>query len=92
VSAEVCTSYDILNPLIGYLNDLWRYRINESMWSWIDGSYETSQPGVYGTKGNASTGNYPGARSGAVALYDSLREEVWLFGGVGYTNASSSGE
>jgi len=51
------------------------------------------RPGVYGEKGNASPDNYPGARQGAVGWYDSLRQEFWLFGGLGcgFNNCSSIG-
>ena len=71
------------------LNDLWRYRINDSTWTWISGSDSIDQPGVYGEKGNASSENVPGARYGAVGWYDSLRQEFWLFGGFGYTNSTA---
>jgi len=60
---------------------LWRYRVNDSTWTWISGSNTINQIGVYGEKGKASTENIPGARSGAVGWYDSLRQEFWLFGG-----------
>jgi len=77
--------------VIGQLNDLWRYRINDSTWTWISGSNTTNQPGFYGEKGNASTDNYPGAHCCAVGWYDSLREEFWLFGGVGIDSANTAG-
>ena len=59
------------------LNDLWRYRMNDSTW------LGSNQLGVYGEKGNASITNVPGARRDAVGWFDSLREELWLFGGFG---------
>ena len=65
--------------------------MNDSTWTWISGSNTINQPGIYSVKGNASTTNVPGARNGAVVWYDSLREEVWLFGGQGYDNVSSYG-
>jgi len=70
----------------GLLNDLWRYRVNDSTWTWIAGSNTINQQGVYGEKGNASTTNIPGSRREAVGWYDSLRQEFWLFGGYGYSN------
>jgi len=63
--------------------------MNDSTWTWISGSNILNQPGVYGEKGIASTGNHPGARYGAVGWYDSLKEEFWLFGGSGYSNSTS---
>ena len=52
-----------------------------SEWTWISGSDTTNQPGSYGVKGLASPDNYPGARQSAVGWFDSLREELWVFGG-----------
>jgi len=58
--------------------------MNDSTWTWISGSNTRDQPGFYGEKGIASVNNFPGARTDAVGWYDSLREEFWLFGGIGY--------
>jgi len=55
--------------------------MNDSTWAWISGSNETNEEGVYGEKGVPDTNNVPGARSNAVGWYDSLRQELWLFGG-----------
>jgi len=66
----------------GYLNDLWRYRVNDSTWTWISGNKTTGSEGYYGDKGIPSVGNAPGARNQAVGCYDSLRKEFWLFGGA----------
>ena len=61
--------------------------MNDSTWTWISGNDTANQIGVYGEKGKASTDYLPGARSGAVGWYDSLRQEFWLFGGYGYYGA-----
>jgi len=63
---------------------LWRYRINDSTWTWVSGSNTTNHPGVYGDKGKSSTDYVPGSREVAIGSYDSLRQEFWLFGGHGY--------
>jgi len=60
-------------------------------WTWISGNNTINQPGVYGEKGISHPDSYPGARKGAVGWYDSLREELWLFGGFGYANTSNYG-
>ena len=75
--------------VIGPLNDLWKYRMNDSTWIWVAGSNTSSQPGVYGPLGDASTEYLPSARYGAIGWFDSLREELWLFGGLGFGNDSS---
>jgi hypothetical protein len=64
----------------GLLNDLWRYDPAADLWTWITGSDEFDQPGVYGTKGVADTQNVPGARTHAVSWID-LEGNLWLFGG-----------
>ena len=70
--------------MIGRLNDLWVYRMNDSTWTWISGNKSVNQPSIYKGKGIPSPNNQPGAREGSVGLYDSLREVFWLFGGFGY--------
>ena len=62
------------------MNDVWMF--DGSQWTWIDGSLNGSQPGVYGTKGVGSSTNVPGARGGAVSWADN-NGNVWLFGGYG---------
>ena len=76
---------------LALLNDLWRYRVNDSTWTWISGSGIVNQLGVYGEKGNASTTNIPGGRSDAVGWYDESTQELWLFGGAGYSSNGSNG-
>ena len=74
----------VLTLVIGMLNDLWRYRINDSTWTWVSGSNTINHPGVYGEKGIPNSDNYPGSRSGALALYDSCTQTFILFGGYGF--------
>ena len=71
--------YDI-NSNRGYLNDLWKYNTNSGKWTWISGSAESNQAGVYGTKGSYSSANVPGARDSALTWIDASGN-LWLFGG-----------
>lgn len=64
------------------LNDLWKYDPGTGQWTWMAGSDDLDQPGVYGTKGIASPSNQPGAREGAVCWRDP-GGRIWLFGGSG---------
>ena len=64
--------------------------MNDSTWTWISGNDTINQPGVYGSKGIASTDNYPGARQYAVGCYDSVGKEFWLFSGFGFGNTSTT--
>ena len=74
-----CLSYDL-----GPLNDLWKYQLNDSTWTWMGGGNAGTLLGIYGEKSVPNTTNVPGARWDAVGEYDSLRGEFWLFGGYGY--------
>jgi hypothetical protein len=70
-------------------NDLWRYQISDSTWTWISGGNTRYRLGIYGEKGKASLMNIPGVREDANIWYESTREEIWLFGGTGYSDAFS---
>jgi N-acetylneuraminic acid mutarotase len=71
--------YDSTGSL-GNLNDLWEYSNGE--WAWVSGSQTINKFGRYGTKGEATPNNVPGARSAAVAWIDQSAN-LWLFGGQG---------
>lgn len=76
---------------IGELNDLWKYDLSASQWTWMGGSSKGQlsamngsygQPGVYGTLGIPSTSNIPGGRYAAATWVDK-QGNFWLFGGQG---------
>ena len=69
-----------------YSNDLWKYQINESRWSWYSGEYYQNNYGFYGHKNEPDPRNVPGGRNSAAAYYDRSRQELWVFGGQGYGN------
>lgn len=69
----------------GYLNDLWEYNPSAKAWTWIGGSSTVNAVGVYGTKGVASAGSFPGARSYDVGWTDRAGD-FWLFGGGNATS------
>lgn len=71
------------------LNDLWKYDMSTGEWIWISGSDQINQNGVYGTKGVAAPGNFPGARISAAGWTD-LTGNLWLFGGGGYGASGGS--
>jgi hypothetical protein len=81
------TGYDSAGN-VGLLNDLWKY--NGGQWTWVGGSNVINQPGKYGTLGTAAPGNFPGARSNAVALADASGN-FWLFGGSGCDSENCGG-
>lgn len=51
-------------------------------WAWMGGSTSYNQPGTYGTLGDPSANNIPGARMSAARWVDK-QGTLWLFGGVG---------
>ena len=63
----------------GYHNDLWKF--NGSLWTWIHGSNQTNQNGVYGTQGIPFPTNAPGARFFSAVW--KIENDFWLFGGYG---------
>jgi len=89
VGAWICCFGNMImsiNVLLGLLNDLWRYKMNEGLWTWISGSETVNQLGVYGEKGISKSDNIPGARGGSVGwlVINSENKEFWIFGGDGF--------
>jgi N-acetylneuraminic acid mutarotase len=74
----------------GLLNDLWKFDVASSEWTWESGSDTFYQAGVYGTKGEGDQASVPGARSSAVSWLDS-QGRLWLFGGTGVDSANLTG-
>ena len=66
------------------MNDLWKYSLNDSTWTWVSGSNAINQTGIYGEKGVVGADNIPGSRKQAFGWYDAVNQEFWLFGGHGY--------
>ncbi|MBK6403948.1 MAG: hypothetical protein IPF66_02270 [Holophagales bacterium] len=69
-------------------NDLWRW--DGTNWTWMSGSNEPNQLGIYGTKGVAAPANRPGARHSAVSWTDASGS-LWLFGGYGQAESLTGG-
>ncbi len=76
-----------LNPSNGnptQFNDLWVFDpvLGAGQWEWLGGASTPGAVGVYGTQGQSSTSNIPGARTGSVSWTDT-KGNLWLFGGQG---------
>jgi N-acetylneuraminic acid mutarotase len=69
-------------------NDLWKYSGGE--WTWVGGSNQIEQTGVYGTLATPAPGNVPGARNDAVSWTDPSGN-FWLFGGLGVDSTGNEG-
>jgi len=70
-----------------FLNDLWKYSAGQ--WTWMGGSNDYNQAGIYGTQGTGAPANIPGARVSAVSWKDTSGN-FWLFGGLGLDVNGSS--
>lgn len=72
----------------GYLNDLWKFDINSSTWTWMRGDTLVDQVAVYGVQGVPAHTNKSGARNSCISWADK-NGNLWLFGGYGYDQNSS---
>jgi hypothetical protein len=72
----------------GFLSDLWEY--TGGKWSFVSGSAQTNQNGVYGTAGTPAAGNAPGGRQEAVGWADA-NGNLYLFGGEGEDSVGTTG-
>jgi len=59
-------------------------------WTWVSGSNAANQPGNYGTLGQATPSNVPGARVSGIA-WTSPQNNFCLFGGYGYDSTGTIG-
>lgn len=73
-----------------YLSDLWKYSPSTNEWTWVGGSDQSNQPGVYGTLGKPAPANMPGARNMA-ASWVGPDGSLWLFGGNGRDSQGTLG-
>jgi N-acetylneuraminic acid mutarotase len=73
-----------------YQNDLWKFDLGTSEWTWVSGDSTPQQSSVYGTKGAAAAANKPGSREHITGWTDSSGN-LWLFGGYGYDSPGVNG-
>jgi hypothetical protein len=72
------------------LNDLWKFDPVAGDWTWMGGSSSPNQAANYGTKGQPSTSNAPGAMAFAQSWLDSSGN-LWLYGGATGYNSTGAG-
>lgn len=65
----------------GLLNDLWEWDLVTARWSWISGSTNIGQPGVYQQLGIANSNSTPSSRRESSMVFDERRGLLFLFGG-----------
>ena len=69
------------NGVQGCLNDLWKFDITTSEWTWMSGSKYKCSPGNSGTKGVSSPLNMPRARNESNCTWVD-KGNLWLYGGL----------
>ena len=89
------------NGVLGILNDLWRFDLSTSQWTWMGGNSTTGSfcingldcgyAGVYGTLGVPASGNIPGSRAAAFTWTDATGH-LWLAFGGGLDEAGTWGQ
>lgn len=72
----------------GWMNDLWKYDLTKNQWTWMKGSGNIGESGIYGTQGVADPANTPGARYGSASWTDNSGN-LWLFSGWCYDEMMS---
>jgi len=68
-----------------------RVNAQSNEWTWMAGSQQPNQPGMYGTLLSPAGTNTPGSRNGAAGWRDASGN-LWLFGGFGYDSTGQIGE
>lgn len=69
--------------VLGMLNDLWYYSVDENKWTLVSGSEDINNKGDY-----TSENKRPGARSNALAWFDKDSRKAYIFGGLGYDEST----
>jgi hypothetical protein len=75
----------------GYLNDLWRYIPATNEWTWMSGSSNLNEIGIYGFITVPDASNKPGGRCAYTRWSDCNSGDFWLFGGFGPDANGNSG-
>ena len=70
-------------------NSLWMYDPVINQWTQVNGYAGSDKKGVYGTKFTPDKDNQPGSRQSFLCYCES-QNELWMFGGAGWDEASSS--
>jgi N-acetylneuraminic acid mutarotase len=74
----------------GVSNGLWELSPSTDEWTWMGGTVNASQPGVYGTLGTPAAANFPGARASA-ETWTGKSGNLWLFSGTGADASGNNG-
>jgi hypothetical protein len=73
-------------------NALWKFDPVTENWTWMKGSYNSFQPGVYGVQGIPSVLNTPPALESYPLTWVDSANNLWLYGGFGYCGSGFDNE
>lgn len=65
----------------GRLNDLWKFDVLTSEWTWVKGPNTINTPGSYGTLQVPSLTNNPDPRDEGAAAWTDNAGDLWFYGG-----------
>jgi ELWxxDGT repeat protein len=73
------------------LNDLWSYDPASNQWTWVKGAQNHQNNGAYGTLGQPSASNLPGARQQPASFATNAAvRDLWLLGGLGFASTGTT--
>jgi len=84
--------YHLDTPFPVEQSAMWRYDLSTNEWTWMNGSWSSGVPPVYGTKGVSSPSNTPGSRAGNMLSWVDVNGNLWMYGGGGFTGAYARGD
>lgn len=70
------------NGIAGTLDDLWKFNIADTEWTWMKGSDVFNSTYNYGTKGVEDSTNQLPAREETNATWTDNNNNLWIFGGL----------
>lgn len=70
-----------VNGSQGRLNDLWKFDVLTSEWTWVKGPNTVNTPGNYGTLMVPAATNNPDPRDEGATAWTDGNGDLWLFGG-----------
>jgi hypothetical protein len=66
--------------IAGFGNDMWMWDPDLTQWTWMAGTSQLSQGGIYGTQGVPDSSNYPPGR-GSYSKWEDTEGNFYFFGG-----------
>ncbi|MEO6283331.1 MAG: kelch repeat-containing protein [Dyadobacter sp.] len=72
-----------------YFSDLWMFETSSNRWQWVSGASKPNLPIGYDKKNPSSKDNSPTPRASSATWYDQEKNQLWLYGGMGYDSSAN---